>query len=84
MNISAPDAPHPDPRCEYPVVRFLAWLINPPVETLPRELRVLRWLLRATVVCLFAFVAGEMDLSLDSGGMGGDGNKNPKAGKPPA
>ncbi len=53
MNLSAPCAPQPDARSEGAVVRFLAWLINPPVETQSRELRVLRWLLRATVLSLF-------------------------------
>ena len=89
MNISAPDAPQPGAPSEGAVVRFLGWLIQPPDKSQPREMLVLRWLFRAVAFLLCAFVASEVDLSLDNtsssgSGMGDGGRKNPIPGKPPA
>ncbi len=71
------------------MVRLLAWLINPPDKLQTREMLVLRWLFRAVAFLLCAFVASEVDLSLDTtssggSGMGGGERKNPIPGKPPA
>ncbi len=87
MNVSASDAPQPGARSEGTVMRFLRWLIEPPVESQAREVLVLRWLLRAFVFLLFAFFATELseltgfDVGTGSStGMGGNG----KPSKPPA
>lgn len=60
MNSGAPDGPEPTARrSEGAVLRFLRWLIEPPVGTQPRGVRVLRWLLRALAFLLYAMLAGE-------------------------
>ena len=87
MNVSAPDGPQPGAgRSEGAALRFLRWLVEPPVESQPAELRVLRWLLRAVVFLLYCFVVGEVTPGYDgqAGGWGGVGRKNGKPGKPPA
>jgi hypothetical protein len=61
MNISTPEVPQPGDRREGAVLRFLRWLIEPPVGPQPAQLRVLRWSLRAAAFVLYAAIAGPAD-----------------------
>jgi len=63
-------------------MRFLRWLIEPPVGSQLRELRVLRWLLRGAAFLLYCLVVGEVGGFDNQTGGGGVGRKNARPGKP--
>ncbi len=69
MNFSAPEAPQPGARREGAALRFLRWLIEPPVGVQPAQLRVLRWLLRAVAFVVYAAIAGP-DMGHGNAGVG--------------
>ncbi len=65
-------------------MRFLRWLIEPPVGSQPRKFPFLRWLLRAAAFLLYCLVVGEVAPGYDGAGNAGVGAKGGKPGKPAA
>ncbi len=74
MNLRSPDAPQPGTRPEGAALRFLRWLIEPPVGPQPGGLGVVRWLLRASVFVVYAMFVGPSDGT-------GNAGVGPKRGK---
>ena len=80
MNLSAPDESQPAAqRSEGAVLRFLRWLLEPPVGPQSTGMRYLRWLLRAVAWVLYAACIGPDD----GPGGGGVGRKGGKGGERP-
>jgi hypothetical protein len=42
-------------------LRFLRWLLEPPDETQPGNVRALRWVLRAVAFCVYGAFVGPSD-----------------------
>lgn len=83
MNLSAPDDSQPGAqRSEGAVLRFLRWLLEPPVGPQSTEMRVVRWLVRAVAWVLYAACVGPDDGH--GNGSGGVGHKGGRADEKPS
>ena len=71
------DDQSPAARSENTMMRFLRWLIEPPAGPQPRGLLVLRWLLRAGAVVVYAMCVGTVD-GTGNAGVGPKGKKPAK------